>query len=263
LVLELVKLHAGTLRVKSIVDRGTTFTARIPFGTAHLPLDQTHARPSLPSTSIRADAFVQEALRWLPGSTDVESPAVKDIDEPSKIYGLPAGSRVLLADDNADMREYIRRLLSGYCEVRMVGDGLAALREIRQRRPDLVLTDVMMPGLNGFELLRQIRADVTIRDIPVILLSARAAEDSRVEGLGAGADDYLIKPFSGRELVARVKSTLQLAEVRSKSNAAIRESEQRLRWLGSIVENSDDAIVSKNLNGIITSWNKGAERVFG
>jgi PAS domain S-box-containing protein len=121
----------------------------------------------------------------------------------------------------------------------------------------------MMPGLDGLELLRQIRADATVREIPFILLSARADEQSRVEGLEAGADDYLIKPFSARELVARVKANLRLAEVRSKAVAAIRESEQQLRWLGSLVEYSDDAIVSKNIDGIITSWNAGAERLFG
>ena len=121
----------------------------------------------------------------------------------------------------------------------------------------------MMPGLDGFELLRQIRADASIHDIPVILVSARAGEESRIEGLEAGADDYLIKPFSARELVARVKANLDLAKVRADAIASVRDREQRLRWLGSVVESSDDAIVSKNLDGIIMSWNSGAERVFG
>jgi PAS domain S-box-containing protein len=262
LVQELVKLHGGTLQVESIVDRGTTFTVRVPFGAAQPHVDRTSTQATPASTSIRADAFVQEALRWLP-DVDLKMPAIKDVEDPGEIGGLPAGSRVLLADDNADMRDYIRRLLAGHCEVRTVADGLAALNSIRQRRPDLVLTDVMMPGMDGLELLRQIRADASTRDIPVILLSARAGEESRVEGFDAGADDYLIKPFSARELIARVKANLQLAKERSKSIAAIRDSEQRLRWFGSIVESSEDAVVSKNLDGIIRSWNSGAERVFG
>jgi signal transduction histidine kinase len=168
LVLELVKLHSGTMLVESTLDRGTTFTVRIPFGSPRLAVKRTDAQPSPLSTSIRADAFVDEALRWLPDSPEVEPPDVKDIDQSPEILDLPPGSRVLLADDNADMREYIGRLLTGSCTVHAVADGLLALKEIRERRPNLVLADVMMPGLDGLELLRQIRADATVREIPVI-----------------------------------------------------------------------------------------------
>lgn len=144
-----------------------------------------------------------------------------------------AGARVLLADDNADMRDYVRGLLAQHWIVDAVGDGAAALDAARARRPDLVLTDVMMPRLDGVALLRALRADDATRSVPVILLSARAGEESRIEGLGAGADDYLVRPFSARELVARVNAHLDLARVRQaaieREQAARAEAEQANR----------------------------------
>ncbi len=139
-----------------------------------------------------------------------------DSDRPSKpippatCRHCAKGTRILLADDNADMRGYVRRLLARSCDVQTVADGQEALEAIRAKRPDLILTDVMMPNLDGFGLLRAIRSDADLREIPVIMLSARAGEESRVEGLEAGADDYLVKPFSARELIARVSSLLEL-----------------------------------------------------
>ncbi|WDT78914.1 MAG: response regulator [Candidatus Manganitrophus sp.] len=127
---------------------------------------------------------------------------------------VPHPARILLADDNADMREYVKRILRQHWTVEAVEDGASALASARERTPDLVLTDVMMPGMNGFELLQALRADPRTREVPVIMLSARAGEESRVEGLEAGADDYLIKPFSARELMARVGARLELARLR-------------------------------------------------
>lgn len=138
-------------------------------------------------------------------------------------------ARVLVAEDNADMRQYISRLLAARWEVQTVPDGEAALAAIRERKPDLVLTDVMMPRLDGFGLLRHLREDESLRDVPVILLSARAGEEARVEGLGAGADDYLTKPFSARELIARVNANLEMARVRREATRDLRESEARFR----------------------------------
>ncbi|MEH1834400.1 MAG: response regulator [Nostoc sp.] len=140
-----------------------------------------------------------------------------------------SSARILLADDNADMRDYLRRLLSQRYEVEAVADGAAALAAIQAQRPDLILSDVMMPELDGFELLRQLRADPQRSELPVILLSAQAGEESRVSGLAAGADDYLIKPFSARELLARVESTLKLAEIRKQAAQALQASEQQLK----------------------------------
>jgi PAS domain S-box-containing protein len=220
LVQELVKLHQGTIAVASVEGEGTCFTIAIPTGTAHLPPDRINVVRTLSSTALRANSYVEEALRWLPTESEgfelpVLSPELKD--SPQNLILQPqnaATARILLADDNADMRDYVKRLLSQQYEVEAVSDGAAALAVARQRVPDLVLTDVMMPRLDGFGLLQALRATRQTRDIPIILLSARAGEEARVEGLAAGADDYLTKPFSARELMARVEASLKLAQLR-------------------------------------------------
>ena len=144
-------------------------------------------------------------------------------------------AKIVLADDNADMRDYVRRLLSANYQVIAVADGQQALQAMVQDKPDLVLTDVMMPNLDGFGLLKALRENPETASIPVIMLSARAGEESRVEGLKAGADDYLIKPFSARELLARVGGALALAKARGEAAGVLRESEQRLRQLTSLM----------------------------
>ena len=224
LVQELVRLHRGTIAVESELGRGATFTVTIPKGSAHLPAERLSAPRAAPSSApraaaasaLRADAYVGEALGWLPG-------------EPREAFDPPRDRRVLLADDNADLREYARRLLAEHYAVEAVGDGAAALEAARRRAPDLVISDVMMPGLDGFGLLRELRRDERLRRVPVILLSARAGEEARVEGLESGADDYVVKPFSARELLVRVESLLRTAELRQQAGREIRESEERLR----------------------------------
>jgi signal transduction histidine kinase len=227
LVQELVKLHGGAIHVASEVGRGTTFTVSIPAGRAHLPADRIGATRAPTPAAPGASPYVEEALRWL--SDDV----APDAAPPSAAPVPTQGARVLVADDNADMRDYLRRLLGQHWAVEVVGDGQAALESVHARRPDLVLTDVMMPRLDGFALLRALRAEPELGDLPVILLSARAGEESRVEGLEAGADDYLVKPFSARELVARVNAHLELArmrrEVMEREQAARVQAEQANR----------------------------------
>ncbi|HET8701805.1 MAG TPA: response regulator, partial [Nitrococcus sp.] len=178
------------------------------------------------STAVRAQAYVEEALRWLPDSAG-RAEVAADTPVPDEM-APGCGARVLLADDNADMRAYVHRLLGAQYVVEAVADGQAALAAIRARRPDLVLADVMMPQLDGFGLLHAIRTDPALRDLPVVMLSARAGEEARVEGLETGADDYLVKPFVARELLARVDSNLTLSRLRREAVNRVRESEAQL-----------------------------------
>jgi signal transduction histidine kinase/DNA-binding response OmpR family regulator len=225
LVQELVKLHGGNVRVQSEIDRGTTFTVSIPLGKAHLPAERIGAERQLPSTGLRGQTFVEEALRWLQ-PTDGVTQTGDLLVTPLPPSRTASRKKVLLADDNADMRDYVRRLLSSEYEVIEVENGAEALLAAHKHEPDLVLADVMMPELDGFGLLNALRADDRLHSTPVVMLSARAGEDSRVEGLEAGADDYLVKPFAARELLARVGSSLALAQMRNERRQAERDRER-------------------------------------
>ncbi len=220
LVQELVRLHGGQTEVESVEGNGTRFTVRVPLGYAHLPSERIGALREGGSTSLGAKPFVEEALRWLPSHDEAaawggdsvtvgEETGQRGRSTPSHRDTTLARGRIVVADDNADMRRYITRLLRerGW-SVEAVADGKTALEVIRQHQPDILLTDVMMPGLDGMNLLRELQADSRLRGMPVVLLSARAGEEARAEGMEAGADDYLVKPFAARELVARLEATL-------------------------------------------------------
>lgn len=256
LVRELVRLHGGDVRADSQVGVGSVFTVTIPFGKEHLPADRIRPGGPLDAAVCGAAPYVDEALRGLPEPALGEhGPADAPMPVPSpQIAGRP---RILLADDNADMRDYIRRLLGRRYEIVSVANGAEALRIARESPPDLILADVMMPELDGFGLLQAIRADPRTVEVPVLLVSARAGEEARVEGMQAGADDYLTKPFSSRELLARVDAHLALARLRREAGEALRASEQRFH---AFMENAPASAYIKDADGRYLFVNRSVER---
>ena len=213
LVQELVRLHGGSIEVRSELNAGTTFSVRLPYGSAHLRAEHLKETRAPASTAIGAQAFVQEALRWVPDQgappNEVAGRAAVEHAGHQARFASTLGARIVLADDNADMRAYLKELLEPYYQVEAVADGEAALAALQRERAALLISDVMMPKVDGFALLRRVRAESTLKSISVVLLSARAGEEARVEGIDAGADDYLVKPFSARELLARVGALLE------------------------------------------------------
>jgi PAS domain S-box-containing protein len=223
LVQEIVKLHGGSVRVESVLGRGSTFIVSIPLGAAHLPADRVAPASDVASAGGGVLPFVLEASSWTAAGAVAAAPQREPAGESS-----PGRERILVVDDNPDMRNYVVDLLREFWHVDAATDGEAALELVKIAAPDLVLSDVMMPRMDGFGLLRALRASPATRGIPVILLSARAGEESLVEGLETGADDYLVKPFSARELLTRVRAHLGTARARA---SALRASEARFRCL--------------------------------
>jgi signal transduction histidine kinase len=216
LVRELTRLHGGDAQVESEPGKGCAFTISLPADRVPATERTAASEPVQPAAGDRALAFLEEALRGI-SPAEVVTPA----------QGGSSAGRILLAEDNADMRGYISRLLveNGY-DVYAAGDGQAALEAVRSAPPDLVLSDVMMPRLDGFSLAKALRGDAATRTLPIILLTARAGEEAKVEGIEAGADDYLTKPFSARELVARVRTHLKLARIRKEVELALRAAKE-------------------------------------
>lgn len=266
LVAELVRLHGGTITVRSTIGQGSAFTVSLLFGAAHLPgmhigAARVRASGGLGHKSLHTVSYVDEAGHWSLGERDYKSEASREsaIQEPRPT--------ILLADDNADMRDYVARLLNDRYEVETVANGEEALARILHAPPDLVLTDVMMPRLDGFGLLEAIRSRPGTNTLPVILLSARVGEEARIGGLDAGATDYLVKPFTARELRARVRVHLEMALLRKQAAgreaSLLTEAKESRDTALSVLESITDGLFTLDLNWCFTYVNRAAEGMIG
>lgn len=197
LVKELVELHKGNIEVESQEGKGTVFLVRFPKGLAHLEPGE-----------IMASATAIVAPSWMPSFGLVEQEEEQEqLGEKAK--ALP---RILVVEDNEDVRTFIRQRLQVQYQVQEANNGLLGIKKAKEEMPDLIICDVMMPGKNGYEVCSILKNDIRTSHIPIVLLTARAEQSDKIEGLQTGADDYLIKPFNTVELLARIDNLIKIRQ---------------------------------------------------
>ncbi|MGB3404976.1 MAG: response regulator [Microcoleaceae cyanobacterium] len=212
LVKELVDLHQGRISVDSVYGKGTTFVIWLPTGSAHLPGDQVL---ELPAELNARRAAVELADVEVEIS---EEQTIKGSNLEPKETVLVAESElvdncILVVDDNPDLRQYVSRILQQMdFNVVTASNGSEGFEKAKHYRPEVIITDLMMPMVSGLDLIRMIREQVDLKGIPIILLTAKADEDTRIEGVERGADAYVSKPFNDRELLAEVRNLRSLKE---------------------------------------------------
>ena len=241
---ELAELHGGGIEVNSEEGFGSVFTFWIPLGRTHLRPEQIDAEPVHDASIEKASSFsVASAVE--PSVTNGDRPAQGQAEtadgEISEGQTDEDATTVLVIDDSADIRSYLRAHLEPRYRVVEAADGVSGLETVRDQLPDLVISDLMMPGMNGADLCSAMKADPELDFIPVLLLTARASPESRVEGLGTGADDYLTKPFNMQELNIRVDNLIE-----SRRRLRQRFSKRRPVTVAPIdVQSSDEAFLEK------------------
>lgn len=260
LIHELVKMHHGDIGVESKEDKGSTFTVRIPSGKDHLPQSQVTEKVEVIKLSHLTDVFIEEASSLLSpdiksnGHDHADSIAYKDEIQDQSV-------RILVVDDNADMRAYLHRIIEPHFFISTASNGREALEQIQESAPSLIISDIMMPVMNGKDLLKTIRNIPATSRIPFILLSARAGEEARIDGLEAGADDYLVKPFSGKELISRIRSHITIAKARNHAEELLKQLFINAPMAISILRGPEFVVELANAE-ILAIWGKKAEDVY-
>jgi signal transduction histidine kinase/CheY-like chemotaxis protein len=222
LVRGLVELQRGTVEIDSEPDRGTVITIRMP--RSDRAIEGTPVRYSPDGQLDETNPYIADVEQWV--GAPIPGTAVGRARQPVAVPARDRRKLILIADDNADMRAHLDRVLSLHWETVLVADGQSALNATRELHPDAIVTDVMMPGLDGFELVAAIRAEPELAGTPVLMLSARAGAEAISDGFAGGADDYLPKPFRSQELIDRVSARLS-ATARERAGQQ-RDAELRL-----------------------------------
>ncbi|TWR26242.1 response regulator [Mucilaginibacter achroorhodeus] len=225
LVHELVHLHGGDISLTSTEGVGTTFIVKISLGKAHLPQANVIDKAKDIDSSALKGAFLQEAFNLLQVETQsqFDGDNAKESITTNQDFTDTKDTLILVVDDNADMRGYLKRLLEPYFTIALAVNGKDALQKIHEFKPDLVLSDMMMPVMDGKTMLEHIRNSAETLRMPVIFLSARAGEEARIDGLEAGADDYLVKPFSAAELLTKVRAQIKISKTRGFAEQQLRD----------------------------------------
>lgn len=261
LVHELVHLHGGEISVSSIEGSGSTFTVKIPAGKAHFPAAQVVDSTRETDFSAVTAPFIREAYSLLQDEAGRDSEDVtrttSDVVS-SQDNTVSKETRILIVDDNGDMRAYLKRLLEPYFTIQTAINGADALDQIKSDLPSLVLSDVMMPVMDGKALLQQIRGNEETYRLPVIFLSARAGEEARIDGLEAGADDYLVKPFSAAELLTKVRAQINISKARGYAEEQLRSLLMEAPVAMAIYRGANHVIELANQR-MLTYWGRSRE----